>query len=166
LILMWQEREGAQRAAAPGEPAMDAEIWGVDLRQRDGDERWRLRADHAAHYPGPGETRLTPVHLEVQRAEGPPLTADARRGRVDDGDNRVTLSEAVVLEDPGGYRLTTDVLHYFPDEGRAETDAPVQVTADFGEAEGVGATIWTADRAVALHSAVSTTLRRRPGDAS
>ena len=166
LTLFWQEREERARRAAPGEPEMDAEIWGVHLRQRDGDRRWALRADHAAHFPGPGLTRLSPVHLEVVRADGPPLTANARRGRVADADSEVTLSENVIVVDPAGYRLTTDSLRYLPEAGRAETADPVQISADFGEATGVGATVWTEARRVELHRQVTTTLWRRPGDAS
>jgi LPS export ABC transporter protein LptC len=165
--LLWQERDQARKpTAAAGEPAMDAEIWGVHLRQRDGDRRWRLRADHAAHYPEPGVTRLSPVRLEVARPGGPPLTAESRRGRVADGSNQVTLIEDVVVVDPAGYRLTTDTLDYFPEAARAETVDPVRVTADFGEATGIGATVWTDERRVKLHEQVNTTLWRRPDDAS
>lgn len=165
-VLLWQERDQTQPRTATGEAAMDAEIWGVHLRQRDGNRRWQLRADHAAHYPDPGVTRLTPVQLEVTRPQGPPLTAESRRGRVADGSNQVTLIEDVVVVDPAGYRLTTDTLDYFPEAARAETADPVHVTADFGEATGIGATVWTDERRVKLHQQVNTTLWRRPDDAS
>lgn len=166
VILLWQERTPPERRAAPAEPRIDAEIDGVHLRQRDGDERWQLRADQAAHYPDAGVTRISPVHLEVARPDGPPLTANSRRGRVDDGSNEVTLEEDVVVVDPAGYRLTTDTLHYLPDAGRAETASPVHLAADFGEADAVGATVWTATRRIELHSDVTTTMQRRPDDAS
>jgi LPS export ABC transporter protein LptC len=166
VALFWQQRQVTERRAAPSEPEMDAEIWGVQLRQRDGDQRWRLRAERAAHFPGAGVTRIRPVRLEVLRAEGPPLTADARRGRIADGSNEVTLEEDVVVVDPAGYRLTTDTLHYLPQAARADTDDPVHVSADFGEADAVGATVWTGQRRIELHRNVTTTLTRRPGDAS
>lgn len=167
LTLLWQDRDkGAEPGVDAEAPEIDAEIWGVHLRQRDGDRRWQLRADHAAHYPGPGVTRLNPVQLEIRRPQGPPLTAESRRGEVADADNAITLIEDVVVVDPQGYRLTTHSLRYLPEADRAETPDPVTVTADFGEANGIGATLWTETRRVELHSEVTTTLWRRPGDAS
>lgn len=168
LALTWMRHEQPDRQAqeAAAGPRMDAEIWGVHLRQRDGKQQWTLRADYAAHYPEAGETRLHPVHLRVTRPDGPPMTADSRRGRIADGTNQVTLIEDVVVIDPDGYRLTTDSLRYLPAAARGETDDPVRITADFGEADGIGATIWTERRHVQLHRAVTTTLWRRPGDAS
>lgn len=168
LVLLWQgrDREEAGDQAASNGTEIDAEIWGVQLRQRDGDRRWRLRADYAAHYPGPGVTRLNPVHLEVLREESPPLTADSRKGRVADADNTVTLIGDVVVRDPQGYRLTTETLRYLPEANRAETQDPVKVNADFGVATGIGATLWTDSRRVKLHSEVDTTLWRRPDNGS
>lgn len=166
LTLFWQQQADRPRTGTPGEPEMDAEIWGLSVRQRDGDRRWRLQADHAAHFPGPGMTRLSPVHLEVFSGEGPPVTAESRKGRIVDDTNRVTLRREVVLVDPAGYRLTTETLHYLPAAGRAETTDPVRVTAGFGVATGVGATIWTEERRMELHREVSTTLWRRPDNAS
>ncbi|MFB6259276.1 MAG: LPS export ABC transporter periplasmic protein LptC [Thiohalorhabdaceae bacterium] len=159
LVLLWQARdqEDAGDQAASDGTEIDAEIWGVQLRQRDGDRRWRLRADYAAHYPGPGVTRLNPVHLEVLREESPPLTADSRKGRVADADNTVTLIGNVVVRDP---------LRYLPVAKRAETQDPVKVNADFGVATGIGATLWTDSRRVKLHSEVDTTLWRRPDNGS
>ncbi|MEF8793015.1 MAG: LPS export ABC transporter periplasmic protein LptC [Thiohalorhabdus sp.] len=165
LTLLWQDGDKEERDGAREAPEMDAEIWGVELRQRDGERRWQLRADYAAHYPGPGVTRLRPVRLEVLRSQGSPLTADAQRGRVADADNAVTLMDEVVVVEPGAYRLTTDTLHYLPEANRAETSDPVTVTADFGEATGIGATLWTRSRRVELHTEVTTNFWRRPDDA-
>ncbi|HKL78171.1 MAG TPA: LPS export ABC transporter periplasmic protein LptC [Gammaproteobacteria bacterium] len=166
VILMWQRQGPAPEPAAEG-PEVDAEAWQVHLRQRDADgQAWELFADHAAHYPEAGHTKLTEVRLVLRRADRPSITAEARRGRVNDADNRVTLEGDVTLVDPEGYRMTTPTLHYLPDAERAETDAPVRLVADFGEATAVGATIWTGQRRLRLHDQVHTTAWRDPRDAS
>lgn len=166
VILLWQRQEEAP--LRPGvEPQIDAEAWEVHLRQRDADGRaWELFADHAAHYPQRGVTELARVRLVVAREDGPPLTANARQGRVRDANNRVTLEGDVTLVDPEGYRMTTETLHYLPEAQRARTDAPVHIRADFGEARGVGATVWTGERRLQLHREVRTTTWKDPRDGS
>jgi LPS export ABC transporter protein LptC len=166
VILLWQRQEALPERPREG-PEVDAEAWEVHLRQRDADgQAWELFADHAAHYPERGVTELTQVRLVLARAESPPVTANARLGRVRDANNRVTLEGDVTLVDPEGYRMTTATLHYLPAAERARTDDPVRIEADFGEATGVGATIWMGERRLRLHRQVRTTTWKDPRDGS
>jgi len=161
------QQEGAEEETGGDDAATaDSEIDGVRLRQRDGDERWQLEADHAAHFPGKGITRLRTVRLAVERERRPPLRVRSRTGRIEDGNRKVTLMEEVEVVDPEGYRLTTDILHYTPAESRAETDEPVRIVADFGEATGIGATLWTAESRIRLHQQALTTFWRSPSGSS
>lgn len=170
LALALLQRQGTEEPAPPeaqsGEPEADAEIEGVRLRQRQGDERWSLRADHAAHFPDKGYTHLRTVRLTVERKEGNPLRARSRTGRIEDGSREITLQGDVEIVDPGGYRMTTETLHYIPAKSRAETRKAVRIVADFGEATGTGATLWTRKDRVRLHRNAVTTFWRSPGDAS
>ncbi|MFA9459743.1 LPS export ABC transporter periplasmic protein LptC [Thiohalorhabdus methylotrophus] len=163
VALLWQDREEGPAAVEEAGPVVDVEAWSVRLRQRatDGDQWW-LNADHAAHFPEHGYTRLRTVHLEVSRPSGPPLTVRSRTGRVADDSNQVTLKGDVRVTDPEGYRMTTKTLHYFPDEQRARTNDPVRVTAEFGTADGIGATVWTDERRVEIHEQVNTTFWKIP----
>ncbi|MFP4560874.1 MAG: LPS export ABC transporter periplasmic protein LptC [Thiohalorhabdus sp.] len=164
VALLWQDRGRAPAVQEAG-PEADMEAWDVRLRQRSADgDRWQLNADHAAHFPELGQTRLRTVHLEVSRPDGPPLTVRSRRGRVADDNNQVTLEGDVRVADPEGYRMTTETLHYFPQEQRASTEEPVQVTADFGTADGIGATVWTEERRVRIHEQVNTTFWKTPSE--
>lgn len=169
LAAVWQDRGPPAKPKAKDSeagPEVDAEAWQVHLRQRGGDDRaWALKADHAAHYPGPGITRLRAVHLLLKRGDQQPVTADARRGRVTDDRGRITLIEDVILVDPEGYRLTTQRLHYYPEQDRATTDAPVRIQADFGTARAVGATAWTRQRRIRLHNDPKTRFHKVPRDA-
>jgi LPS export ABC transporter protein LptC len=167
LAYLWQGR-GPPAPSAPEEegPVVDAEAWKVHLRQRgEGEDGWSVTADHAAHLPGPGVTRLRKVRLVLERADKPPVTADARRGRVTDERGAITLEGDVVLVDPRGYRLTTQRLRYYPDEDRATTERPVHIRTDFGEARGVGATAWTRERVVRIHERPHTQFDKVPRNA-
>jgi LPS export ABC transporter protein LptC len=167
VAVLWQREPAGPKDAGAEGPTIDAEAWEVRLRQREaGGESWELTAEHAAHYPAEGVTRLRAVHLVLERGDGPPITARARKGRVRDADNRVTLEGDVTLEDPEGYRMTTATLHYLPAAGRAETDDPVRIEAGFGEVTGVGATVWTEEQRLRLHRQVRTTVWKDPRDAS
>jgi LPS export ABC transporter protein LptC len=154
----------ADQAAPP--PVHDMEAWGVHVTQRAADgNRWELFAQQAAHDQRVGVTRLQAVRLLLPRAKGPPLEATAREGSVRDSDSRVTLTGDVLLEDPQGYRLRTDYLHYWPREARASTEAAVVLHGPFGEARARGATFWTERREVRLHRRVHTTFTELPSDA-
>lgn len=161
-----QQEEAEEETAPEEEATADSEIDSMQLRQRDGDDQWQLEADHAAHFADGDFTRLRTVRLAVERERRPPLRVRSRRGRIEDGSRKVTLKEDVEVVDPEGYRLTTEILHYTPAESRAETDEPVRIVADFGEATGIGATLWTAESRIKLHRQALTTFWRSPGDSS
>lgn len=161
-----QQEEAEEETDPKEEATADSEIDGVRLRQRDGDERWQLEADQATHFPGKEFTRLRTVRLAVERERRPPLRVRSRKGRIEDGSRKVTLIEEVEVVDPEGYRLTTEVLHYTPADSRAETDEPVRIVADFGEATGIGATLWTTESRIHLHRQALTTFWRSPSDSS
>ncbi len=167
LGLLWQRAERPAPEKDKAVKMVDVEAWGVQLRQRNADgEEWSLRADHAAHLVERSVTRLSAVRLQVTRREGPPLTARAARGCVTDDRKELTLEGDVVVEEPRGYRLTTDSLTYFSGPREAVTSDPVWITADFGEATGLGARLWAAEDRVKLDEMVTTTFRKVPHDAS
>lgn len=167
LGLLWQREEAPGPDKAAKKETVDMEAWSVRLRQREADGRqWSLQAAHAAHVVELATTRLLDVHLEVERGGEAPLTAEAERGRVTDNRSRVILEGDVVVVEPRGYRLTTDSLTYYPAQERAVTEDPVRITADFGEATGIGATLWAAERRVQLHKQVRTQFQKVPSDAS
>lgn len=157
--------EGGDEDKAPP-PVHDMQAWGVHVTQRNAaGERWELFAQQAAHDQRVGATRLQAVRLLVPQEEGAPVEVTAREGTVRDSDSRVTLTGDVLLEDPRGYRMRTDYLHYWPDEARAATEARVQLDAPFGEARAHGATFWTERHEVRLHRRVRTTFTELPGHA-
>lgn len=163
LVLRGGVGDGEGEAETPSPPAHDLEAWGVHLSQRDADGgRWELFAEEAAHDQRAGATHLRAVRLLLPREEAPPVEVTARQGMVRDSDDRVTLSGDVLLEDPEGYRLRTDYLHYWPDEHRAATEASVRMEAPFGEGRAHGATFWTERREVRLHRRVRTTFTELP----
>ncbi len=161
-----QNRQPARESASSRGIEAAAEIDKLRLRQRQGKERWHLKAEHAVHFPEAGYTRLRFVHLAVRRKRSPPFRVYSRMGRVEDGSHEIILRGDVRVIDPEGYRLSTNVLHYLPSASQAKTQEPVRIVADFGRATGIGATLWIELGRVRLHKQVSTTFWRRPVDPS
>ncbi len=115
----------------------------VSAMDDNGHLRYRLHADHMAHYLDDDTASLTRPNMSLFKPDGPVWNASARRGWIGAGQKTVLLQgNVLVWRDPvvkgSGLELQTDELHVTPDKQYAETDKPVTIAQDIGITHAVG----------------------------
>jgi lipopolysaccharide export system protein LptC len=126
-------------------PSVYAEAWDVDLLMTDvlGLPRYRLLSPHAVEATGRGGTDLETPRLTVFEAGRAPAESRAKHGWLSPDQTLLQLEGEVDLRRAGadgspGTRLQTPSLLIFPEENRAQTDAPVVISSPGHRITGVG----------------------------
>jgi len=119
----------------------------VNAMDDSGHLRYRLHADHMAHYLDDDTASLARPNMELFKDGGPAWNASARRGWIGAGQKTVLLQgDVLVWRDPkvkgSGLELQTDDLHITPDRQYAETDRPVTIAQDIGITRAVGMRVY------------------------
>ncbi|SFW23515.1 LPS export ABC transporter periplasmic protein LptC [Nitrosovibrio sp. Nv17] len=139
VLLYWISRSAQLPSRIQDENARSAlpdyilEDFSAMRTNRDGVTRHLLSAKRMVHYSDGDVTDLEfPVFFDTEPGK-PPLRVDANRARMTADGKDVQLTDNVrILRSASDKRgetiMTTDFLHFFPDEGIARTDRPVVIT--------------------------------------
>ena len=120
---------------------------GVDLALQDinythtegGVARWRLVAKQVAHRPGEQVTAVNDLQLTFYDAGGREQgTMSAQAGRIASDFSWVEVRDAVTIVSRHGYTLQTDHLTYRQEARSITTEAPVRLTGNGLQLDGVG----------------------------
>ncbi len=119
----------------------------VNAMDDSGHLRYRLHADHMAHYLDDDTATLTRPNMLLFKRHGPVWNATARHGLIGAGQKTVLLQgDVLVWRDPvvkgSGLELHTDELHITPGTQYAETDRPVTIAQDIGITRAVGMRVY------------------------
>lgn len=124
----------------------------------DGRLHQRLQASEYTHFPHDDSAVMVRPRLWIYEPPAP-WAAQAARGRIEAGGERVLLDGGVRLsrELDGVEEITTETLQVFPEQRYAETAAPVTYRGDDRHIEAVGMELSLANQHLLLKSEVKGT---------
>lgn len=148
FLIFWDsppEMFGARNARIEALPTADSYMRNTVTSRfnAEGIEAYTLTADTGLYYSTGDRFEVeNPVLLaRHERDEAPPWHVTARSAHTVEGDQRVVLSGDVqAWQDTrnGKNTFTTDVLHFVPEDNRAETDQRVTLAYPGGQTTGIG----------------------------
>lgn len=122
---------------------------------RDGERRWTLTADAAAHALADGTTRIENIRMIFYDVKGMgDLTLTARQGEMKAEGGEIMVRGEVVITSPNGYAFYTDNLQYREAERQVATEAPVRIVSKTMEVTGAGMRLNVRDRTFEILSSV------------
>lgn len=148
FLIFWDsspEMFGARKTRIEALPAADSYMRDTTTSHfnADGVEAYILQAETGLYYNAEDRFELeNPVLLaRHEREETPPWHVTAREAHTEDSGQRVVLSGDVQAwqdSETGQNTFTTGILHFLPDDNRAETDDRVTLAYPGGQTTGIG----------------------------
>jgi LPS export ABC transporter protein LptC len=139
---------------------------GIDVALQDidythlenGHARWRLVAQQVEHLSSSKTLVINNPHLTFYDEEGGTQgTIQAGSGEVSRDYQRVRLRDDVILKNPEGYTLYTDLLYYDHESQTATTDSHVRLVSDGVLLEGNGLEYHMQEERLKLNADVTAT---------
>lgn len=131
----------------------------INRLSTDGRPRYLLVADRMQHYPHDNSTALESLRFVHRNQTGPDTVITAPRGNITKDGEEAFLYDNVLLvraasRERGEFRVQTDYLHVFAEQGRAQTDRKVTMRQGKSTLDGIGMDVNNRTHIVTLRSQV------------